>query len=737
MQPPNATTQALLARAFAAHQAGDIATAEQFYRLVLQADKRQFDALHMLGVIEAQRGNFAGGMQRLNDALRARPNSAEALVNLGRMKSELGQDGEAVATYQKALALNPRSALAHNNLGIVLRRLRRGDEALTHCDAALAAARDYPDAWNNRGNVLYDLNRPTEALESYDRALQLQPALAESHLGRGNVLHKLRRAGEALAAYDRAIAIRADRAEHHFGRGNALQQLRRPDEALAAYDRAIAIDPNFADAWYGRGVAASHLGLLAEQYEAFAKACALKPDLPNAEGGRLYAKLQACDWDKLEAECTHLEAAIGQGEARAEPFVLFASSASPAIQRQCAELYAAARYPASAEPLWRGERYGHARIRLAYISADFRNHPVSYLTAGLFEAHDRTRFETTAVSTAPATEDEMRVRMCGAFERFVDAAERSDRDIAELLRELEIDIAVDLTGFTGSSRAAVFARRPVPVQATYLGYPGTMGTSYFDYIIADRTIVPPEHAAFYTEKIAMLPDSYQANDRSRAVAQRLPTRAELQLPEAGFVFCCFNNSYKLGPAPFAIWMRLLAATADSVLWLSDVNGLAKANLRREAERAGVAPERLIFAPRMAEMADHLARHRQADLFLDTLPFNAHTTASDALWAGLPVLTCLGSTLAGRVAASLVRAVGMPELVTASLADYEALALKIAGDPAFCAALKDKLRRNRETAPLFDTLRFTRNIEAAYTTMQQRSQRRAPPESFAVEAAPVG
>lgn len=691
-------SEQILARAFAAHKAGDIAQAEFFYKLVLQADKKRFDALHMLGVIEAQRGNFAAGLRRLTEALRVRPSAPDALVNLGRMQGELGKSAEAITTYKKALTLDPRSALAHSNLSILLRRQRRREEALAHCQTALEIAPDYAGAWNNRGNVLYELNRPAEALESYDRALVLQPRLAAAHLGRGNVLRQLDRLQEALAAYDRVLAIEPNNAECHFGRGKAFDRLEHRSDAK----------------------------------EAYAKAFAIKPDLPYAEGAYLVAKMQVCEWDNLEAECAHLGGTVAQETLRSDPFNMLAASGSLAVQMKCAEHYAI-EYPASMAPLWRGECYRHERIRLAYLSADFHNHATAYLVAAMFEAHDRTRFETTAVSFGPETNDEMQTRLRGAFDRFLDVRARSDREIAEVLRNLEIDIVADLKGYTGYSQPSILAQRPAPIQVSYLGYPGTLGASYIDYILADRTVIPPEHFAFYNEKIVSLPDTYQVNDAGRRIEDWAPTREELQLPNDGFVFCCFNRSYKIRPPVFDIWMRLLQQVDGSVLWMFEENAAASRNLRLEAERRGVKPERLVFAP-LVPKAKHLARLRLADLFLDTLPYNAHTTASDALWAGVPVITSLGSTFAGRVAASLDRAIGLPELVTESLADYEVLALKIAQDPALCASLKDKLARNRKTFPLFDTKRFTRNIEAAYTTMWQRYQRGELPESFVVAPA---
>jgi predicted O-linked N-acetylglucosamine transferase (SPINDLY family) len=401
-------------------------------------------------------------------------------------------------------------------------------------------------------------------------------------------------------------------------------------------------------------------------------------------------------------------------------------------QLRAAETWVAERCP-EMPALWRGERYRYDRIRVAYLSADFHSHATAYLAAGLFEAHDRSRFETVAISFGPDDSSEMRGRLKGAFDRFIDVRDKSDHAAATLLNEMEIDIAVDLKGFTQDARPGILAYRPAPVQVNYLGHPGTMGARYIDYLIADRRIVPEGHERHYREKIVCLPDSYQANDRKRRIAERTPTRAEEGLPDTGVVFCSFNGSFKITPEVFDIWMRLLKSAEGSVLWLLDDNPTAVRNLKREAEARGVPAQHLVFAPRRP-LDVHLARHRLADLFLDTLPCNAHTTASDALWAGLPVLACTGNTFAGRVAASLLFAVGLPELITDSLSSYEAMAMKLALDPTELAQLKAKLAAQRNTAALFDTERFTRDLESAYVTMWERSQRGMPPESFSVAAA---
>jgi protein O-GlcNAc transferase len=766
MQPSIPQSQQILARAVAAHQAGNIAQAEFLYKMVLQADKKQFDALHMLGLIEAQRGDFAAGLTRIKDALRVRPNAPEALINLGRIQSELGDQAAAIATYKKALAADPKSALAHSNLSILLRQQGQSDESLAHCDAALKIMPNYADALSNRGNALFDLERFDEALTDYNKAVALAPTHAQAHLGRGNVFKELERHDDALTAYDRALAsnpnlvdtwfargellaelgrhdealaaftrarlLKPDSAEAWLDCGNALVELKRHDEAFGAYDQALALMPDSAAAWLGRGNVFFEFKRFSDAFAAYDKALSLDPELALhfAAGHRLFAKLSICDWNELDADMTYLLSMLRESKPVSYPFPILPLPSTPADQLLCARL-AIADMP-SVRPVWNSEVYSHDRIRVAYLSSDLREHAVAYLTAGLFEHHDKSRFETTAISFDARQDSAIGRRVRAAFDRFIDAPSQSDQDVAALIRQLEIDIVVDLNGFTRNSRLGVFARRPAPIQVNYLGYAGTMGADFYDYIVADATVVPKEHFEFYSEKVVWLPDSFLVNDDKRAVAARTPTRAELQLPENGFVFCSFNQSYKIEPAVFGIWMRLLQAVDGSVLWLKENDAAASYNLRLEAERRGVAPERLIFAPSVPDHADHLGRQRQADLFLDTLHYNAHTTASDALWAGVPVLTRLGSTFAGRVAASLVHAVGLPEMVVASLADYEALALKLAREPELIGAMKAKLTRTRESHPLFDTARFARNIEAAYTAMWQRVRRAEPPESFAVD-----
>jgi len=508
-----------------------------------------------------------------------------------------------------------------------------------------------------------------------------------------------------------------------------LADLHRLDEALSSYERMLAARPSDVGALHHRALTLLELKRYEEAAHGFADVLKAQPAFPYARGNLLYSRLNACDWDGLERERGDISARLKAGERVVTPIQHAAFSSSLEDQLQAARIWAADKYPA-AETLWREEAYRNDRIRVAYLSADFHSHATAALMAGVFEHHDRERFQTVAMSFGPDDGSDMRARLVAAFDSFVDVRDKSDGEVAALLRQRKVDIAVDLKGYTQDARPGILAHRAAPLQVGYLGFPGTMGVDYIDYIIADRTVIPAGHEPFYSEKIAYLPDTYQANDAKRRISQSALARRDLGLPEEAFVFCCFNNNFKIMPAIFAIWMELLAAVEGSVLWLLQDNAAAARNLQREAAARGIAPERLIFAQR-TNLDAHLARHRLADLFLDTLPYNAHTSASDALWAGLPVVTCLGETFAGRVAASLSRAVGLPELVTESLGDYEALALRLARDPAMLSALKAKLAHNRATHPLFDTARFTRNLEAAYIVMLERHRQTLPPAHFAL------
>lgn len=691
-------SQQTLDRAIGHHQAGQLAEAERLYADILRTNPGDFDAKHLLGVIRYQQGRCSDAIDLIAAALKIYPDSARALSNYGLVLSELGRLDEAVAALDRAVAADPDLADAHNSRGHALQRLGRNEDALTSFERALALQPNYVEAHNNRGNALHGLRRCADALESYDRALALRPDYPQAHYNRGSALRQLKRDDEALAAFDKALALRPGYAEALFSRADVLSQLKRHDEAIASYQRAIAT-------W---------------------------PDHPHALSGLADTALATCDWKRTDELSVRLAAGIAAGTAVVNPFTLIRLTDDPALHLICAEAFVRDRIKSARPVLRDGGCWTHDRIRIAYLSADYHSHATAYLIAELIELHSRARFETVAVSFGPDDGSDIRKRLVGSFDRFLDVRAKSDREIAALLAALKVDIAVDLKGYTQDSRPDILSFRPAPIQVQWLGYPGTLGADFIDYVIADETVAPRDHTLFYAEKIVQLPDCYQVNDRKRAIAERTPSRHEAGLPDTGFVFCCFNNSFKIMPPVFDVWMRLLQRVPESVLWLLQDNPSAETNLRGAAVERGVDPARLVFAGRV-KLEDHLARHRLADLFLDTLPYNAHTTASDALWAGLPAVTCQGSAFASRVAASLLRAVGLPELVTHSLPDYEALAVRLATHPTALKATRDKLAQNRLTCPLFDTDRFRRHIEAGYETMWDLWQRGEPPHGFSVPA----
>jgi predicted O-linked N-acetylglucosamine transferase (SPINDLY family) len=710
-------------------------------------------------------------MKRLDEALASveralaiKPNDAGTLNNRGHVLRELKRPAEALRTLERALALEPRFAEALNNRGNALLDLDRVEEALQSFDAALAARPGYRDALNNRGNALWRLDRLEQALADYDRALEADASYVQAIFNRGNVLRSLGRTEDALAEYDRVLNIDPRYVDALNNRGNALLDLKHHEEALASYDHVLGLEPDYADALNNRGNALRELkrfheastsyrraleidpdfvgalnnlgdvlfrlGRYEEAAASFSRLLALSPGYRFAKGNLLGCRIHGCDWTDTSALTASIEAALERGECAILPFTFLAVSSSPAAQLQCARVNVASETKASPLPLWTGERYAHERIRIAYLSADFHEHATAYLAAGLFEVHDRRRFDVRAVSFGPDLPSAMRERLRGAFEQFVDVRRDSDREIARMLREWEIDIAVDLKGYTEDCRPGILAHRPAPVQVNYLGYPGTMAVTHIDYIVADQWVIPKHDEQYYVEKVVRLPDTYQPNDDTRSIDERTPSRRQHGLPDAGFVFCCFNNNYKITPGMFSVWMRLLERIGGSVLWLLDSGQGVSQNLRRAAQRRNVAAERLVFAPRTS-LGSHLARHRLADLFLDTLPYNAHTTASDALWAGLPVLTCTGGTFAGRVAGSVLRAVGIPEMVTETLEEYQARAFELARNRGKLEEVRARLARNRLSYPLFNCTRLCRHLESAYETMWQRHKSGAAPAGFDV------
>lgn len=661
---------------------------------------------------------YAEAVESYKNATGLAPDFAEAHFNLGMALVEMRRFAAALESFDRVIALDHCHADAHLQRGNVLIDLGRQVDALDAYEGALSVKADFVEAHNNRGAVLLAMKHPQQALESFDRAIGIRADFDEALNNRGSALRELGRLAEALQSYESAIAVRPGNAHAHSNRGAVLYSLERFAESVASCDKAIALMPGLAEAHNNRGLALVRRKRYADAVLSFRQAMALDAQIELLLGNLLMAQMHLCDWEDFDVRLADLEQRIRRGENATPPYAVLAMSSSPELQRMAAANHTGRSFPLDPALGAISKHDWGSKIRIGYFSADFRAHAVSFLIADLLEVHDRARFEFVGLYFGPDVHDDMRRRVSTSFDRFIDVRERSERGIARLSRELQIDIAVDLMGFTEHSRPGVFALRAAPIQVNYLGYPGTMGADYIDYIIADRTLITAESRPHFSEKVVYLPHSFQPNDRWRTIPERRFARGELGLPSAGRVFCCFHNGYKITRPTFEGWMRILKRVPGSVLWLREDIAEVTANLRRAAERNGVDGNRLVFAPRVA-FGDHLARHSQADLFLDAFPFNAHTTASDALWAGLPVLTRAGDSYISRVGASLLSAVGLPELITRSQHDFEALAVELAGDPDRLAQIRQKLAQNRKSSPLFDTPSYAKHLEAAYTEMVER------------------
>ena len=722
--------EAYLALGNAQRQQGDFEGAMASFRSAVATKSDYAEAHNNIGVLLQAQGRLDQAALAYGEAVALRPAYAEAQFNLGVVLHEMHELDAAEAAYRRVISLSPQVAVVHNNLGAVLKDHRRLDDALAAFETAVRLQPDYAEAHYNRATVLQQQASLEEALAAYGEAAALRRDYTDAINNAGIVLQELGRANEAIDLYRQLLERTPAQADACNNMGTALLAAERPDEARAVFEQALTYKADFAEAFYNLGNARRELGDLEGAIAAYRSALQLRPDDANAFSQLTYQRAQACDWDGIEADQAKLVELARRG-VRVPPFYLLSTAASASDQLICAEHWIGPIRPPRHAVFEHQPSAPRERIRLGYLSGDFHQHATAQLMAELFERHDRDRFDVLAYSYGPDDNSPMRARLGAAFDRFVDIRALSHHDAARSIAADKVDILIDLKGYTHHARPAISAWRPAPVQVSYLGFPATMGADFIDYIVVDPFVVPASQQPFFPERLVHLAGCYQVNDRKREVAGTRTSRRDCGLPSDGLVLCSFNNSYKISPAMFDIWMRLLQSAPGSVLWLLETNDLVKGNLRSEAEKRGIASVRLVFAP-IVPVAEHLERHRHADLFLDTLPCNAHTTASDALWAGLPVLTCSGDTFAGRVAGSLLTAVGMPELVTASLQQYEQTALDLARDPQRRLALRQKLARNRDTSALFDLPRLTGNIEAAYIRMWQTWLSGQPPAAFSIE-----
>lgn len=728
------TTKNCFEKGLIHHQSGELKKAISIYEEVLHSNPTHANALHSMGVALAQQGEMEKAVGWLSKALQVAPKNAYFHNSLANVFQEMGLIEKALHHYRLATDFNQKYTDAYINQAKALAK-QGNHQAVVDCYNRALALQPTADIFNQRGMALHIMGNYDAAITSFQSALALNEAQGHVHNNLGIAFAMLKRFSEAIAEFNRALEISPDLAEAYKNLANVQRERRQFGLAIDNYKKYLAIKPGDADLYVALGLSYRGMDDFGACIQYYKKALQIDPEQNFILGGIIHNKTHICLWDGFQESLDRLNMEVRSRRKSTSPFAYLAMVDSPSLHKIAAATLATdsvKRVPPLPEI---PRRSRSEKIRIGYYSADFHNHATAYLMAELFELHDRSKFELIGFSFGPHSTDAMRQRLVRAFDQFHDIRLLSNLEIAQKSRKLGVDIAVDLKGFTLDARPEIFMARCAPIQVNYLGYPGTMAVECMDYLIADQVLIPEESRHHYTEKIVYLPDSYQVNDRQRQIADKRWTRTDLGLPEQGFVFCCFNNNYKILPATFDIWMRLLQQVPNSVLWLFEANTTASQNLRQEAERRGVAPKRLVFA-KHAPLPEHLARYPLADLFLDTFPYNAHTTASDALWAGLPVLTQMGQSFAARVAASLLSAIGLPELITDTPQAYEARALELAMDPAQLQALKAKLRANRLTTPLFDTPRFARHLENAYQQMVERYWSGLAPDHLAVAAVPM-
>ena len=677
-----------------------------------------------------QEGRLKEAEQLYFSILESQPTNLIVRNNLSVLQFSLGRFDEAEVSFKKVIELKPDYVEAHNNLGSTLRKLGRPDEAEASYKRAIELKPDYVEAHNNLGGTLWKLGRRDEAEANYRKVIELKPDYAEAHYNLGNALKGLGRPDEAEACYKKVIELKPDYAEAHYNLGNMLKGHGRPDEAEACFKKAIELKLDYAEAHNGLGNTLKGLGRYEEAEASYKRAITLKPNMDFLLGSWMHTKMHLCMWSDLSSNLDKLIKRVNNKNKVITPFPLLSLIDEPSIHRKAAEISSKNMFPKLDIFPKISLYHNHKKIRIGYFSPDFKNHPVSFLTAELYEIHDRSKFEIHAFSLGPDTKDELNIRIKAGVDYFHDVRMKSDQDIVKLSRSLEIDIAIDFTGFTGKARTNIFAMSAAPLQVNYLGYPGTMAADYIDYLIADHIVIPNEKKIHYSEKIVFMPNSYQPNDSKFKVLKINAIRKNFGLPSDGFIFCCFNNQSKISPSTFAGWMRILKATNNSILWLYVVNVNAAKNLKKEAKQFGINEDRLIFAQNILHK-DHLKRIQLADLFLDTLPYNGHTTTSEALKVGLPVLTSIGSSFASRVSASLLTAVNLSELITSTQEEYETLAIQLATNPEKLKVIKDKLVKNLPVAPLFNIKLYTLNLEAAYQIMYKRYQDGLDPDDIEI------
>ena len=711
----------LLQKALQAIQNNEFIIAKEYLNEILLIDPGRSDAMRFLGVIAALEKNWSHALDYVDEAIKLDPKNGFAHSNRGNILLELGKKEEALCAYEKAILFEPLYAEAYNNGGNIYQALKRYQEALACYAKAIALQPGYSEAFANQGNAFQNLGRYQEALSSYEKAVTINPKCAPAFYGVARLFLLRNQYSDAFGCCEQALKIDPCNEDALRLKGDIFFEIKDYQNALAVYNKLLIINTNLSDVWFSKGQLYSEMKEFDLAHDAYQKTLQMTPNREFLLGMLVQNGLQMCSWSALKG--------VGYNKKVAIPYNFISIKDDKKLIKKSLEIYAKS-LQGNIKREVQNIDVPNKKIRLGYFSADFHNHPTAYLIAELFECHNKEEFELIAFVFGRNTPDEMRARLQNSFDRFIDLNGMTDQEAAKLSRDMQIDIAIDLKGYTKEARPRIFMYGAAPIQVSYLAFPGTMGSDSFDYVIADLVVIPNDMQDGFSEKVIYLPNSYQVNDRNRKISSNIRSRKQFGLPDSGFIYCSFNNNYKITADTFDGWIRILSAVQDSVLWLYEDNRFAKKNLIEYAKLRGLDASRLIFAGPM-ELADHLARYRIADLFLDTSPCNAHTTASDALWAGLPLLTTIGKSFAARVAASLLSAVGLPDMIANSQKEYEEIAIELGKNPAKLGEIKSRLESNLLTKPLFDTPQFTKHLEAGYKLAYRRHLNKLAPDHLYV------
>lgn len=704
--------------------------AVKFYKKAIEIKPNYPEAHNNLGVTFKDLKDFDSAIESYQSAIRIKSDYAEAHNNIGIVFKELGQLDNAVRSHKTALKIIPEYAEAHNNLGIILIENKQLDKAIERFEKSIAADNNFIEAYNNLGSAYMEINHFDLSLENFKKALTINPHYVEAHNNLGRLYMHLGQLDEAVEYFKKSIKINPNYEYAHNNLGLVYSDQGNLDAAAKCYKRAMTINPSYFEPCANYANLLTDLNDLGEALKNYERAFELNPDADYMQGNILNTKMKICVWDNYSNQLIDLKNKINSGKKVIVPFHLMALIDDPELQKKASTIYAQDKYPKNDVLPKINQHTKHKKIRIGYFSADFREHPVALLTAELYEIHDRNHFEVHAFSYGPNTQDKLNLRIKAGVDYFHDVRKMSHKEIAILSRSLEIDIAVDLSGTTQNSKTEVFAMLSAPIQTSYIGWLGTMGAEYYDYLIAARGMIPVQNQKYFSEKIVYLP-SYQVNDSKESLPDPSLSKEDLGLPKDSFVFCCFNNTYKITPIVFDSWARILKKVEKSIMMIYVANKLAQKNLIKEMTFRGVDSERLYFGEKL-ERSGYLDRYRLADLFLDTFPYNAGTTASDALKMGLPILTLNGNSFNSREASNIINAVNLPEMITTSQEEYESLAIDLANNRKKMRILKEKLVDNLPNAPLYDTQLFAKNIESAYKVMYDRFHRGLGPDHIYIE-----